>query len=242
MILSIINQKGGVGKTTSTFNLGAILADMGKKVLLIDIDPQASLTVSFGLKVTQSMYNVICAKEPIENILINISPNLYIAPSNIDLSIAELELVGKMARETVLNKSLQKICKNFDYILIDCPPSLSLLTINALVASNKVLVSVSTDYLAIKGLELLINTINKVKDNLNQSLCLLGVIATMFDKRTNHSREILELLNSKYKVLGVIKHSVVVKDSTLANIPLIKFNPNHATTKEYIKVAKEIIK
>ena len=240
MILSVINQKGGVGKTTSTFNLGAILAK-GKRVLIIDLDPQGSLTIACGIDViNESMYDVMSEKKSMQNILIEVSANLFLAPANINLSIAELELVSKMSRENVLKKALEKINKNFDYILIDCPPSLSLLTINALVASDKALVTVSTDFLAIKGLELLIDTINKVKENLNESLCVLGVIATMYDKRTTHSKEVLSLLNNEYSVLGTIKQSVIVKDSVLANAPLIDFEPNHDTTKEYIKVAKEI--
>lgn len=241
MIISVINQKGGVAKTISTFNVAAILANMGKKVCMIDIDPQSSLTIAAGIEhVEKSMYDVICKKENIENTILKLKENLYIAPSTLNLSIAELELVSQLARESVLRKSLSKIKKEFDYIIIDCPPSLSLLTVNSLVASDNVLVTVSTDFLALKGLELLLNTIGNVK-SLNENLAILGVVATLYDKRTNHSREVLEFLKEEYKVLGTIKQSVVVKDSILANKALIDFEPQHETTLEYIKVAKEII-
>ena len=167
-----MNQKGGVAKTTSTFNIGAILAEKGKRVLLVDLDPQHSLTIALGIddELTKSIYNVICEKEDINNVILEVSENLYIAPSNLELSIAELQLVSMMARESILKKALDKVKDNYDIILIDCPPSLSLLTVNALVASNEVIVPTATDYLSYKGLELLIDTINNVKENLNEDL------------------------------------------------------------------------
>lgn len=240
MIISIINQKGGVAKTTSTFNLGSILAKQGKKVLLIDIDPQNSLTTSFNLLSEKSMFDVMCNDENIKNIILKVSENLFLAPSNLDLSVAELQLINVMARENVLKKNLNKIENDFDIILIDCPPSLSLLTINSLVASDEVIVPVATDFLSYKGLELLLDTIEKVKNNLNENLAIKGVIATMYDGRTNHSNEVLKVLKNDFTVLGVIKSSVIVKDSIMANEPLITFAPNHETTKEYLKIAKEI--
>lgn len=242
MIISIINQKGGVAKTTSTFNLGSIISNMNKKVLLIDIDPQSSLTTCAGINSDEkSMYDVICNNENIENIIKKFSENLYIAPSTLDLSIAELQLVTTMARENVLKKALSKIKNKFDYILIDCPPSLSLLTINSLVASNEVIVPVSTEYLAYKGLELLIDTVDNVRKNLNEKLFIKGIIATMYNKRTKHSNEVLETLKENFNVLGIIKSSVIVKDSGLANEPLDVFAPSHEITKEYTKIAKEIL-
>ena len=243
MIYSIMNQKGGVAKTTSTFNIGAILAEKGKRVLLVDLDPQHSLTIALGIddELTRSIYNVICEKEDINNVILEVSENLYVAPSNLELSIAELQLVSMMARESVLKKALDKVKDDYDIILIDCPPSLSLLTVNALVASNEVIVPTATDYLSYKGLELLIDTINNVKENLNESLKIKGVIATMYDKRTNHANEVLEALNEEFDVLGTVKISVAAKDSILANEPLIRFAKSNDVTKEYIKIAEELL-
>ena len=243
MIYSIMNQKGGVAKTTSTFNIGAILAEKGKRVLLVDLDPQHSLTIALGIddELTKSIHNVICEKEDINNVILEVSENLYIAPSNLELSIAELQLVSMMARESILKKALDKVKDNYDIILIDCPPSLSLLTVNALVASNEVIVPTATDYLSYKGLELLIDTINNVKENLNEDLKIKGVIATMYDKRTKHANEVLEALNDEFNVLGIVKISVAAKDSVLANEPLISFAKSNDITKEYIKIAEELL-
>lgn len=243
MIYSIMNQKGGVAKTTSTFNIGAILAEKGKRVLLVDLDPQHSLTIALGIddELTKSIYNVICEKEDINNVILEVSENLYIAPSNLELSIAELQLVSMMARESILKKALDKVKDNYDIILIDCPPSLSLLTVNALVASNEVIVPTATDYLSYKGLELLVDTINNVKENLNEDLKIKGVIATMYDKRTKHANEVLEALNDEFDVLGTVKISVAAKDSVLANEPLISFAKSNDITKEYIKIAEELL-
>ena len=243
MIYSIMNQKGGVAKTTSTFNIGAILAEKGKRVLLVDLDPQHSLTIALGIddELTKSIYNVICEKEDINNVILEVSENLYIAPSNLELSIAELQLVSMMARESILKKALDKVKDNYDIILIDCPPSLSLLTVNALVASNEVIVPTATDYLSYKGLELLVDTINNVKENLNEDLKIKGVIATMYDKRTKHANEVLEALNDEFNVLGTVKISVAAKDSVLANEPLISFAKSNDITKEYIKIAEELL-
>lgn len=243
MIYSIMNQKGGVAKTTSTFNIGAILAEKGKRVLLVDLDPQHSLTIALGIddELTKSIYNVICEKEDINNVILEVSENLYVAPSNLELSIAELQLVSMMARESILKKALDKVKDNYDIILIDCPPSLSLLTVNALVASNEVIVPTATDYLSYKGLELLVDTINNVKENLNEDLKIKGVIATMYDKRTKHANEVLEALNDEFDVLGTVKISVAAKDSVLANEPLISFAKSNDITKEYIKIAEELL-
>ena len=243
MIYSIMNQKGGVAKTTSTFNIGAILAEKGKRVLLVDLDPQHSLTIALGIddELTKSIYNVICEKEDINNVILEVSENLYIAPSNLELSIAELQLVSMMARESILKKALDKVKDNYDIILIDCPPSLCLLTVNALVASNEVIVPTATDYLSYKGLELLVDTINNVKENLNEDLKIKGVIATMYDKRTKHANEVLEALNDEFNVLGIVKISVAAKDSVLANEPLISFAKSNDITKEYIKIAEELL-
>lgn len=244
MIISIINQKGGVAKTTSTYNISALLAKKDKKVLMIDLDPQASLTVSVGIEpeeLRRTIYNVICENEDITNIIIELDKNLYIAPSVIDLSIAELSLVNKIARESILKKKIEKVKNNFDYIIIDCPPSLGLLVVNALSASDKILIPVATDYLAYRGLRLLLSTVDNVKENINSELSILGVIATLFDRRTLHSREVLEILEDKYNVIGKISISVQVKDSILAGKPLVEYNPKHHIVDEYKQVVEVIL-
>lgn len=244
MIISIINQKGGVAKTTSTFNISSILANKGHRVLQIDLDPQASLTIANNMEpvdLKNTVYNVICEKEDIRNAIYEIDENLYILPASIDLSVAELDLVNEMARETILKKALKNVKEEFDYVFIDCPPSLGLLTINSLCASEYVIVPVATDYLSFRGLELLLNTIDKVKLNLNDDLKIMGLIATMYDLRTKHSNEVLDILKEDYKILGVVSNSVKVKDSILANKPLHIFEPEHKTSKEYIRIANNII-
>lgn len=245
MIISVINQKGGVAKTTSTFNLAGNLANEGFKVLQVDIDPQASLTIANGIEpseLNKSIYNVFCEGINIKEVIYHVEESLSICVSNLDLSVAEISLVNMMARETVLKKALNEVKRDFDYILIDCPPNLGLLTINALCASNSVLIPVSTDYLSLRGVDLLIQTVNKVKDNLNENLEVLGLIATMYDSRTRHSNEILEVFEQNHRVLGTVSNSVLVKDSILASTPLGKFDPSHKTTKEYKIISDKIIK
>ncbi len=246
MIISIINQKGGVAKTTTTFNLAGNLASLGYKVLQIDIDPQGSLTIANGIEpqtLEKSMYDVLLNEMDMKEILIELEENLSLAPSNLDLSVGEISIVNIMARETILKRSLRRIKEGYDYILIDCPPNLGLLTINALTASDKVLIPVSTDYLALRGLELLVETIEKVKNNLNENLEILGIVATMHDLRTRHSGEILEVLkNNDYDLLGIINISTEVKDSILASIPLAKYNPNHKVSAQYKEVTDNLIK
>lgn len=245
MIISIINQKGGVSKTTSTFNIAGNLALAGYKVLQIDIDPQGSLTIANGIEpdsIDKSMYDVLIEGTDINEIIYEINENLSLAVSNLDLSVGEISLVNSLARETTLKRSLKNIKDEFDYILIDCPPNLGLLTINALTASDKVLIPVSTDYLALRGLELLTQTIYKVKDNLNEDLEILGIIATMYDSRTRHSGEILEVLkDSEYNLLGVVSESVRVKDSVLASKPMEEFDPKHKTAEEYRQITNKLI-
>lgn len=243
MIISIINQKGGVGKTTTTFNLAANLAREGYRVLQVDMDPQASLTISNGIEprdVGESIYEVLCKNKDIRDVIYKINDNLGIAVSHLNLSVAEIELVNMMARELVLKKALRSIKEDFDYILIDCPPNIGILTINALCASDKIIIPVSTDYLSLRGVELLEDTVRIVKENLNEDLEILGLLATMYDSRTRHSNEILEVFENDYNLLGIISNSVVVKDSILASRSLGDFDPNHKTTKEYKLVSDKI--
>lgn len=244
MIISIINQKGGVAKTTSTFNIAGNLAKDGFKVLQLDIDPQGSLTIANGIEpgdLGKSIYDVLCEDADIKEIIYKVGDNLSIAVSNLDLSVAEISLVNMMARETVLKKALKEIKDEFDYILIDCPPNLGLLTINALCASDRVLIPVSTDYLSLRGVDLLVDTVAKVKDNLNEDLEVLGLIATMYDSRTRHSNEILEVFKENHNLIGTVSESVRIKDSILASMPMGEFDPTHKTAEEYKNITDKIV-
>lgn len=244
MIISVINQKGGVAKTTTTFNLAHNLASEGFKVLQVDIDPQGSLTIANGIEpndLDKSIYDVLCEDSDIKDVIHSVTDNLSICVSNLDLSVAEINLVNQMARETLLKKALKGVKEQYDFILIDCPPNLGLLTINALCASENVIIPVSTDYLSLRGLDLLVDTVGKVKNNLNEDLSILGIVATMYDSRTRHSNEILDILKRDHNVLGVISESVKVKDSILASTPLRSFDAKHKTTKEYKEVSDKIL-
>ncbi|MGF7431896.1 ParA family protein [Thermoanaerobacterium thermosaccharolyticum] len=243
MIISIANQKGGVGKTTTTLNLGVALTKLNKKVLMIDMDPQASLTISLGIEPTelkQTIYNALIEETDIKNVILY-SDLLYFIPSTIDLSAAELELVSEIGRESKLHDLLENIKDSFDYIIIDCPPSLGLLTVNALVASNAVIVPMSPEYLALRGFGLLQQTIAKVK-KLNKSIELMGVLVTMFDGRTSHHKEILTELKNKYPVFeSVIKKSVKFPDAVLAGQSIIDFDESFDGAEAYKNLAEEVI-
>ena len=244
MIISMVNQKGGVAKTTSTLNIGALLAEQGKKVLMIDLDPQSSLTISLGIEEEQfeySMYDVMCEGIEIDKVILQVKENLFIAPAIIDLSVAELQLVNEMARESLLKKRIAKIKDDYDYIVIDCPPSLGLLVVNALNVTDKVIIPCTTSYLSYRGLKLLLNTVEKVKNNLNFELEVMGVIATMYDKRTTHAREVLELLEEKHKVLGKIGTSIQAQDCILEGKALVDYNSKHPIVQAYREVVEVII-
>lgn len=246
MIISVANQKGGVGKTTSTYNISVALSNLNKKVLMIDFDPQSSLSISAGFEmqeIVKTIYAVLCEKYPIEHSIHKVKDNLYLIPSIIDLSVAEMTLVSEFARESILKKVLEKIKDNYDFIIIDCPPSLGLLTINALCASDKILMPVSTDYLALRGLYMLILTVYKIKDNINENLEILGVIPTMYDSRTLHSKEILDKLKENYSELTMneITKSVKVKDAVLSCSTIVDTYPNHKISIAYKRIAEVII-
>jgi chromosome partitioning protein len=213
LIFSVTNQKGGVGKTTTVMNIGVYLASKGNKVLLVDIDPQSNLSSGLGIISSEnklpSVYDFLVNKTDIEKIVTTTRiENLDIVPSSIELAGAEIELVNAISRENVLKRGLDKITHNYDYILIDCPPSLGLLTINGLVSSHKILIPVQTEYFALEGLGQLVNTIKLVKNNLNPNLEIGGVILTMVDTRTNLSKDVATEIKNYFddKVFKMTKY------------------------------------
>jgi chromosome partitioning protein len=247
-IISLCNQKGGVGKTTTTISLSAALAEYGRRVLVVDFDPQGALSAGLGISTHDSntVYDLLLGtvKDPAEVIQHTAIDGLDVLPANIDLSAAEVHLVNEVARETILARVLRKVSDDYDVILIDCQPSLGLLTVNALTASHGVLIPLECEFFALRGVALLIETIDKVRDRLNPAIELDGILATMYDSRTLHSREVLERVVDAFddKVLEtVIGRTVKFPDASVAGTPITEFAPEHAAAKAYRQLARELI-
>jgi chromosome partitioning protein len=247
-IIALCNQKGGVGKTTSTINLGATLAEYGRRVLAIDFDPQGALSAGLGVPThdVTTIYDLLLGtvKDTASVILPSGVPNLDVLPANIDLSAAEVHLVNEVAREQILARVLRPVQNDYDVILIDCQPSLGLLTVNALTAAHGVLIPLECEYFALRGVALLIETIEKVKDRLNPAIKLDGILATMYDGRTLHTREVLERVVSTFgdDVLEtVIGRTVKFPDASVAGEPLTQFAPSSAAADSYRQLARELI-
>ena len=248
-IIALAQQKGGVGKTTTTINLGASLVELGRKVLVIDFDPQGALTAGLGLNpssLEKTVYSVLRSSSvKLKDVIIKTNSGLNLVPANIDLAAADVELVNETGREYVLKEKLSPVQNEYDYVLIDCQPSLGLLTVNALSASTNVVIPIQTQYLALRGMELLLQTIEKVKLRINPDLQITGILPTMFDSRTTHSREVLEELKETYSQFlfeTVIPYTVKFQDSSLAGDPVLKTNPESSATDAYRNLAKEIEK
>ncbi len=247
-IISLCNQKGGVGKTTTTINLAASLAKYGRRVLAVDFDPQGALSAGLGIAThdVPTIYDLLLdtKRDPREVIVPTAVEGLDVIPANIDLSAAEVHLVNEVARETILSRVLRKVADDYDVILIDCQPSLGLLTVNALTASHGVLIPLECEFFALRGVALLIETIDKVRDRLNPSITLDGVLATMYDPRTLHSREVLERVVEAFgdDVLEtVIGRTVKFPDASVAGVPITTFAPEHPAAQAYLRLARELV-
>lgn len=247
-IISIANQKGGVGKTTTAINLSTVLAKRNKKTLLIDMDPQGNATSGVGIEknLEKSIYNVLIEENPIEEAILKTNiKNLDICPSTINLAGAEVELVSMMSREMRLKEKLENIKNNYDYILIDCPPSLGLITLNAFTASNSVLIPVQCEYYALEGLGQLLNTVKLVKKHLNKDLEIEGALLTMFDTRTNLSKQVVDEVKKYFgdKVYKtVIPRNVKLSEAPSYGMPITVYDSRSKGAKCYDKLGKEVIK
>src|SRR5436190_830916 len=247
-VISMCNQKGGVGKTTTTINLGAALAEFGRRVLLVDFDPQGSLSVGLGLnphEIELTVYNLLMDREvSLDDVVVPSGvPGMDLLPSNIDLSAAEVQLVHEVAREQTLQRVLAPAIDRYDVILIDCQPSLGLLTVNALAASDGVIVPLECEYFALRGVALLKTTIDKVQERLNPRLTVDGVLGTMYDGRTLHSREVMQRLVEAWgdQVFHtVIRRTIKFSDSTVAGEPITSYASSSAGAESYRDLAREV--
>ncbi len=248
-IISLCNQKGGVGKTTSTINLGAALAEFGRRVLLVDFDPQGALSVGLGVQPHQldrTAYNLLMERgTTVDEILLKTPvAGLDLLPSNIDLSAAEVQLVGEVAREQTLARALAPVVDDYDFVLIDCQPSLGLLTVNALTASHGVIIPLECEFFSLRGVALLMETIEKVRERLNPHLKLEGILATMYDGRTLHSRDVYARVVEAFGDAvfdTVIARTVRFPETTIAGEPITTWAPTSAGALAYRNLAREVL-
>lgn len=248
-IIAIANQKGGVGKTTTSVNLSACLAYLGKKVLLVDIDPQGNASSGVGVnkgEVDQCIYDVLIDDVPVKDIIIETKvENLHIVPATISLAGAEIELVSTISREVRLKRSLEEVSPYYDYVIIDCPPSLGLLTINSLTASDAIIIPVQCEFYALEGLSQLLSTIRLVQKHLNKNLAIDGVLLTMFDARTNLGIQVIEEVKKYFQdkvYKTIIPRNVRLSEAPSHGEPIIIYDPKSRGAEVYLELAKEVIK
>jgi chromosome partitioning protein len=248
-VLAMCNQKGGVGKTTSTINLGAALAEFDRRVLLVDFDPQGALSVGLGvnpLQLDRTVYNLLMERDvDVHDVMLKTEvPGMDLLPSNIDLSAAEVQLVNEVAREQTLAHVLKPVLDDYDVILVDCQPSLGLLTVNALTAADGVIIPLECEFFALRGVALLIQTIEKIQERLNPRLELEGILATMYDARTLHGREVLARVVEAFgeRVFHtVINRTIRFPETTVAGEPITSYASSSSGAKAYRELAKEVL-
>ncbi|MFZ3103031.1 MAG: AAA family ATPase [Desulfitobacteriaceae bacterium] len=247
-VIAIANQKGGVAKTTTAVNLSACLGELGKRVLLVDLDPQGNATSGLGIakqKLTHCIYNVLIEDLPIERIIQNTDfKGLKVAPARIELAGAEIELVNQMSREGKFARSLENLKSDFDFVFIDCPPSLGLLTINALTAATDVLIPVQCEYYALEGLTLLMNTLERVRKHLNPKLNIIGALLTMFDARTNLSIQVVDEVKKYFKqrvFRTIIPRNVRLSEAPSHGKPIVYYDGRSKGAEVYRDLAEEVL-
>jgi chromosome partitioning protein len=244
-VLAFANQKGGVAKTTSTVNLGVALVEMGKRVLAVDMDPQGNLTMSQGIDpegLEKSMYDVLVNRLPIEEVII--ANEIDVAASTIDLAGAEMALSTQIGRERALEKALRPVLSRYDFVLIDTPPSLGLLTINALAASDGVIVPVQCEYLSLRGLLQLERTLEMIRENINPKVKIKGILPTLFDARTLHGREAVEILKENFGPLvfnTVVRKTIKFAEAPVQGSSVLKYDPRGKGAEAYRSLAREVL-